>query len=344
LWLKGVGLAIELLEARIFVVRRTTWVYCPPMSTERPRVDARLLGGVWGHLVGDAMGVPYEFGPPLPPSQIRWGHQAAHRLQPPGTWSDDGGLMLAFLDSLLEVGFDTNDQARRALDWWLGGRYRPGRLFDIGQITSESLERFRSGTPAEQAGATGERDNGNGSLMRVLPLALVNHVATDTELIDMAMRASSVTHGHPRCKVTCAVYVLVAQRLLRGQHDRAAALDDAFQAAAQLLTGQEAAELRFLREFPARTGSGYVVDCFWSAWDAFAAADSYREAVELAIAYGDDTDTTACVAGGMAGIYWGVRNIPSDWLSGMRGHDIVDPLTSTLLSRFEDARGESADE
>src|SRR4029077_20705239 len=134
-----------------------------------------------------------------------------------------------------------------------------------------------------QAGATGEGDNGNGSLMRVLPVALVNLGATDTELIHMAMRASSVTHAHPRSKVTCAMYVLVAQRLLRGQQDRAAALENAFQAAAHLLTGREAAELRFLREFPSRTGSGYVVDCFWSGWDAFAGADSYREAVELAI-------------------------------------------------------------
>jgi ADP-ribosylglycohydrolase len=252
--------------------------------------------------------------------------------------------MLALLDSLLEVGFDTNDQARRALDWWLGDRYRPGPLFDIGLITRESLERFRSGTPAEQAGATGERDNGNGSLMRVLPVAVVNYRATDAELTNMAMRASSVTHAHPRSKVTCAVYVLVAQRLLRGEQDRAAALDSAFHAAADLLTGQEAAELRFLREFPTRSGSGHVVDSFWSAWDSFAAAKSYREAVDLAIAYGDDTDTTACIAGGLAGIYWGVRNIPSDWLSGMRGHDIVDPLTGTLLSRFKEARDESAAE
>jgi len=239
--------------------------------------------------------------------------------------------MLALLDSLLTVGFDTNDQASRALDWWLKDRYRPGPLFDIGLITRESLERFRTGTPAEQAGATGDRENGNGSLMRILPIALVNTGAADAELVQQAMRASSVTHAHPRSKVTCAVYVLLAHRLLTGHRDRAQALRDSLWAASNLLEGSEAEELNLLREFSTCAGSGYVVDTFWSAWDAFADAESYGDAVRAAVAYGDDADTTACVAGGLAGIYWGWKDIPSDWLGAMRGHDIVDPLIEALL-------------
>jgi ADP-ribosyl-[dinitrogen reductase] hydrolase len=307
------------------------------MSDEAAAPEDRLLGGVWGHLVGDAMGVPYEFGPALPASEVRWGHRSGYRPQPPGTWSDDGGLMLALLDSLLTVGFDTTDQARRALDWWIHDRYRPGRLFDIGLITRESLERFRTGTPAELAGATGERDNGNGSLMRILPVALVGHGATDAELVDQAMRASSVTHAHPRSRVTCAVYVLVARRLLLGQHDRSDVVQVAFKTVRGLVVGSEAAELDLLRKFPTRAGSGYVVDCFWSAWDSFAGAGSYGEAIERAIAYGDDTDTTACVAGGLAGAYWGLSGIPTEWLEAMRGRDLVDPMTSALLRRTQDS-------
>ena len=123
-------------------------------------VSDRLAGAVWGHLVGDAMGVPYEFGPPVLPEEVQWGHRATYRPQPPGTWSDDGGLMLSLLDSLLEVGFDSEDQGRRALDWWLGDAYKPGPLFDVGLITRESLERIRNGTEPELAGATGEDENG----------------------------------------------------------------------------------------------------------------------------------------------------------------------------------------
>ena len=78
-----------------------------------------------------------------------------------------------------------------------------------------------------------------------------------------------------------------------------------------------------------------MVDSFWSAWEAFADAGSYREAIERAIAYGDDTDTTACLAGGLAGIYWGLRDIPSEWLNGMRGHDIVHPIAIRLLRQTQ---------
>jgi ADP-ribosyl-[dinitrogen reductase] hydrolase len=304
------------------------------VDTESPRLDDRLRGAIWGHLIGDAMGVPYEFGPSLPPGDVRWGHIAAYRPQPPGTWSDDGGLMLALLDSLLDAGFDTDDQARRALDWWLADRYRIGPLFDIGLITRESLERFRTGTPAELAGAAGERDNGNGSLMRILPIALVGHGEPDGELIDQAMRASSVTHAHPRARVTCALYVVLAERLLSGLRDRSEVLRDAFRTVGDRVRDPEASELRGVHAFPGRTGSGYVVDTFWSAWEAFANAASYGEAVRLAIAYGEDTDTTACVAGGLAGIYWGLGGIPPEWLEGMRGHDLVDPMAAALVRRI----------
>jgi ADP-ribosyl-[dinitrogen reductase] hydrolase len=295
-------------------------------------LEDRLAGGVWGHLVGDAMGVPYEFQPPKPLNEIRWGHQAVYRVQPPGTWSDDGGLMLALLDSLVQGTFDPADQGRRALDWWLGDGYKPGPIFDIGLITRESLERIRTGTKPEEAGAVGEHQNGNGSLMRILPIALVGHRATDAQLVEIAMRASSITHGHPRSRVSCAVYVLAARNLLLGDKDRAHALEEAFDGVGAEVRGGEETELHFLKAFPGRTGSGYVVDCFWSAWDAFAQGDSYRNVIERAIGYGDDTDTTACVAGGLAGIYWGRGGIPDEWLNGMRGQDVVEPILRKLFA------------
>jgi ADP-ribosylglycohydrolase len=74
-----------------------------------------------------------------------------------------------------------------------------------------------------------------------------------------------------------------------------------------------------------------VVDSFWSAWDAFAGAATYRETIERAVRYGHDTDTTACIAGGLAGLRWGLSGIPEPWLAGMRGRAIVDPLVERLL-------------
>ena len=290
----------------------------------------RVAGGVWGHLVGDALGVPYEFTPAQDIGDVAWGHKGAHR-QPPGTWSDDGGLSLALLDSLLSVGFDPADQAQRFLRWSRGEHYAPGPPFDIGTTTSLALRRLDSGVTAEEAGGRAVDDNGNGSLMRILPIALVNRDAQAGELVTMAMRSSAITHGHARAMVACAVYCLLAQQLLKGQPPTNA-LDGAFGTARASLPVELHPELEVLETYPIRSGAGYVLDCFWSAYESLRSSDSYRETVTRAVKYGSDCDTTAAVAGGLAGIYWGVRGIPAEWLRNMRGHDIVDPLVRRLLS------------
>jgi ADP-ribosylglycohydrolase len=89
--------------------------------------------------------------------------------------------------------------------------------------------------------------------------------------------------------------------------------------------------LDLLEGHSGRAGRGFVVDAFWSAWDAFAGAEGYQATVERAIRYGHDTDTTACIAGGLAGIRFGVRGIPVEWLGGMRGREVVEPLVARLV-------------
>jgi ADP-ribosylglycohydrolase len=300
----------------------------------------RLAGALWGHLVGDAVGVPYEFRPPSAIGEVRFGARGTHG-QPPGTWSDDGALTLALFDSLLSVGFDPADQGRRFLAWQEQGAYTPDGdgPFDIGGTTAQALQRIRDGVPAETAGPAGEHDHGNGSLMRVLPLALVGHPLSDAELIEQAHRASAVTHGHPIAQAACALYVLLARELLLADEtgiERGEALD---RARTTLRTAYDGASayaahrraLDTITAYAGRAGSGYVVDAGWSAWDAFAAASSYQETITRAVRYGHDTDTTAAIAGGLAGAWFGLDGIPPDWLGGMRGHTIVDPLLDRLL-------------
>jgi ADP-ribosylglycohydrolase len=291
----------------------------------------RLAGAVWGHLVGDAMGVPYEFSSPGSINKVKWGHQGTH-AQPPGTWSDDGALMLALLDSLVDAGFDLDDQGRRAVRWMREDAYTPGGVFDIGVATRSALNRIASGQAAPSAGGSTERSNGNGSLMRILPIALVGREENDATLIEQASAASAVTHAHPRCRVTCAVYVLLAQQLLQGETDREAALAAALSSVENHLVDEWKADFAELRDFKLRTGAGYVVDSFWSAWDAFNGGSTYPEVIERAIRYGKDTDTTACVAGGLAGLYWGVEAVPAAWREGMRGQAIVGPVLGQLLA------------
>ena len=302
-----------------------------------PTIRDRLAGGVWGHLVGDAMGVPYEFKKPSGIRRVTFGAAGSHH-QPPGTWSDDGAMMLATLDSLLSVGFDPADQGRRFLDWFHRGGYTPDGdgAFDYGGVTAAALDRLRHGAAAETAGGKRENENGNGSLMRILPLALVGRDLMWPTLVDQAHRSSRVTHGHAWSQATCALYVLVAQALLNGA-DREAALATATTRLRSEYDRSESGEamasaLARLLGHPLREGRGFVVDSFWSAWDAFAGAKNYEETVVRAISYGNDTDTTACIAGGLAGITWGIGGIPEPWVTSMRGHAVADPLVERLLT------------
>jgi ADP-ribosyl-[dinitrogen reductase] hydrolase len=304
----------------------------------------RLAGAVWGHLIGDAVGVPYEFKSADQITTVEFrGHGTHH--QPPGTWSDDGALMLALLDSLLrergprDAVFDTTDQASRFLAWVDAGAYTPDGdgKFDIGGATSTALSRMRQGTTPEAAGGTGEKDNGNGSLMRILPLALVERDLSDADVVDHAHRSSAITHGHPIAQAACALYVLTARQLLAG-HARGESISLAEGTLRQSYHQRPDIAMRLhaldtLEAWSGRSGRGYVVDSFWSAWDAFAGAKSYRDTIERAVRYGHDTDTTACIAGGLAGLRWGLEGIPLDWRGGMRGKATVEPLIDRLLGK-----------
>jgi ADP-ribosylglycohydrolase len=303
---------------------------------------ARIEGGLLGLLVGDALGVPYEFHDPrsIPPlDQIEYeppaGYGRAHGGTPPGTWSDDGALALALLDSLLTLGrLDPADLAARFVAWNDQGAYAvDGRVFDIGIQTAKSLQAIRMGVAPLRAGSTEERALGNGSLMRALPLVLWSK-DPDGTLIANAMDQSRLTHGHLRAQVCCALYCLWARRILDGRPDPWASAV-AFLRSMWPESTPERAELEFhIRpdDAPEGQGQGYVVDTLRSARWAVETTASYEDAVRAAIALGHDTDTTACVAGGVAGLRYGVNGIPARWRDGLRGQDVLSPLRERLLA------------
>ena len=297
----------------------------------------RLAGGMWGLLVGDALGVPYEFHSPEEiPREIEMEPPAdfprAHPGVAPGTWSDDGAHALCLAASLLHAGaLDLGDLARRLTNWYEHGYLAvDGSVFDVGIQTTRALERFRAGASPEKSGPRGERDNGNGSLMRVLPLALW-HRGDDAQLAADACRQSLPTHGHPRAQAACAVYCLWARRTLEG-------VDDPWSAAiagarAIWTSGELRTELdQHLDTAEPGCGSGYVADTLRSARWAVAQG-SYESAVRAAISLGHDTDTTACVAGGIAGLRDGVDAIPRRWLEALRGREEAAALIDELTRR-----------
>jgi ADP-ribosylglycohydrolase len=309
-----------------------------PMPTRKERIE----GGLLGLLIGDALGVPYEFHPPedLPHAgEIAFdppgGFARSHSGTPPGTWSDDGAQALCLLASLLHCKqLDADDFGRRLLNWYECGYMAvDDRVFDVGITTARALRALRDGTSTLEAGLTNESSNGNGSLMRVLPLALW-HKGSDAELIVDAQSQSRVTHGHLRSQLCCALYCLWARRIL-DEHPQP------YQDAVRSLQAAHASDSQALAELdhvicpfaaPETPGSGYVVDSLRSARLA-AESGPFESAVKRAILMGHDTDTTACVTGGIVGIRDGVDGIPARWRVFLRGELIYRPLLDVLLAQ-----------
>lgn len=307
--------------------------------------ENKIRGGLYGLLVGDALGVPYEFYPAnsIPPldkieMEPPLGFQRSHSGVKPGTWSDDGAQALCLLDSLLEKGsFDLADFSERMLAWYEEGLWAVDNVvFDVGIQTSMALSEFKAGTAPEKCGNVRPEGKGNGALMRVLPLALW-HEGSNEQLVYDAHAQCLITHGHITNQVCCALYCLIARQLLNGC-DFELALKNA---AAELRLiyikmpeYSEELEFRLMQEgFSswAGKGSGYVVDSLKSAVMIMSRAKSYEQAVKLAVALGDDTDTTACITGGLAGIMFGYEGIPERWIDLLRNKKAVEGLLDKLL-------------
>jgi ADP-ribosylglycohydrolase/protein-tyrosine phosphatase len=306
----------------------------------------RLAGGLQGLLIGDALGVPYEFHDAfdLPPmAEIEMEPPAAfdrsHAGVAPGTWSDDGAQALCLLASLIARNdLDLDDFSRRLVNWadW-GYLAVDGHVFDIGMQTARAIGRLRQGIAPAKAGPDQEFDNGNGSLMRVLPLALW-HQGSDESLVAMAGQQSLPTHGHPRSSIACAMLCLWARAEL---NTLASPWDWAASRLHELgprlgLPVEEIELVLSSANREAAKGSGYVVDTLWSARIALEESSDYAAAVRRAIAFGNDTDTTAAVAGGLAGIRYGMHGIPLHWRQMLHGKELFRDLQRALITRVAD--------
>lgn len=286
-------------------------------------------------LLGDALGVPHEFKSSQAQPRfedIEMVMPAAYRKTyaaiPYGRWSDDGSQLLALLDVLVRRRGQYNAPhfLLNLLAWYREGAFQAGGVvFDVGGQTRSALERREAGLPLEQLS---NGYCGNGSLMRVLPVAALPSVWRTTEdtAIQVAMQQSSLTHPQLIARVTCALYVELCWRL--AEHPDASVMGRVAAAQAKLrgrgiLTDDELSWLDALLDFRRRelpTGGGYVADAFWSAVWALERSQSVSETLRWAVSLGKDTDTTACIAGGLAGARWGLDEQAETWLEQLEIH------------------------
>ena len=283
----------------------------------------RLLGGLWGSLVGDALGVPVEFKDraTVQADPVKDMREFGTHRQPRGTWSDDGAMILCTTDSLVNHEFNLPDMGERFVRWMNDGLWTAnGEVFDVGGTTCTALMKIAKGQPAGQAGGCSEDSNGNGSLMRILPVVL-RFAADPLELFaDRIEKVSAITHGHARSQLACVFYGLVIRQLLAGTQPRAAVASAHAEFTGQYERVPEFSRFRPLLEDDLENlseglivSTGYVLHTLHASIWCLLTTTSFEDCVLKAVNLGGDTDTTGCVAGGLAGVAYGLKSIPTDW-------------------------------
>jgi len=308
----------------------------------------RILGGIWGSLVGDALGVPVEFkdraAVQADPVKDMRGFGTHH--QPAGTWSDDGALTLCAVESLLHAEFDTHDMGHRFVRWMNEGLWTAtGEVFDVGMATANALTKIARGTPAEDAGGRDEHSNGNGSLMRILPIALRFFNEPLEQYSARLERASAITHAHPRSKMACVLYGLVIRQLLLGWKAQPAVEAARAEFAGWYERAPEFSHFKRILEDELVSllegeivSTGYVLHTLHASLWCLLTTDSFDECVLKAVNLGGDTDTTGCVAGGLAGVQYGLNAIPMKWLQALPRREEVDALFNGFVEIVPSAK------
>lgn len=262
------------------------------------RIDNEFMRAlVYGAAVGDALGVPYEF---KPRDTFVCSDMTGHGTydMPAGTWSDDTSMTIATCESILwNEGIDAADILNNFREWMYKGAFTPtGYAFDKGNTTREAVQ---SGH-----GLTDEWSKGNGSLMRISPLAATD--CTDEQIREV----SAITHATDLCCELCVSFV----NMLRDVHNAPER--------SKMIVGEYLPISSRTRTEIA--SSGYVQDTYEAAIWCFLTTGSYQECVLKAVNLGSDTDTTACVAGALAVSCYGIDSIPERWVQLLRMPHVIE--------------------
>ncbi len=302
-----------------------------------------------GLATGDALGVPVEFESRrlLQSDPVTGMRGYGSWDQPAGTWSDDTSLTIAAMESISRRGkIDWQDIAENFLSWYERGEFTAtGERFDVGNTTRAAIVRFsRRLLPPTKCGSTEINSNGNGSLMRILPATLYLYGTRGRiggDELKIIHDFSALTHGHIISCMACGIYSLIAAQILDGKN-----IFDAFKLGmsdAQKFYGTDDAFKNFSRlcdeTFAALdedeiSAAGYVVSTLEAALWCLLNTDDYKSLALKVVNLGEDTDTAGAVAGGLAGMIYGVDSIPTEWLDTLKRRDYLEKICADFANAF----------
>jgi len=312
---------------------------------------SRFKAGIVGFVVGDALGVPIEFSgrdalekKPLT-EMIGYGSYDV----PEGTWSDDTSLMLATMDSIIEVSeIDYDDIMKRFTNWVDYAKYTAtDKVFDIGISTSNAIANYKSGIKAIECGTKGFYENGNGSLMRMLPIALYlcTNDFNEIEEIDIINKVSSLTHAHEISCLGCKMFSDYIKALINGlnkiealnfvrvQNYKRYYSQSSISFYKRILNG----ELPNLKKSDIKS-SGFVVDTLEASIWCTLMSDSYEQSVVTAVNLGYDTDTIGAITGALNGIIYGEESIPKRWVDKLKKRDYLEQISQGFIKVLENSK------
>lgn len=298
---------------------------------------SKFVDAIIGHAVGDAMGVPTEFciREYLLKHPVKDMIESDKTGQPAGSWSDDTSMEIATIDSFIKnKKFDYEDIMIKWEEWINQAKYTANNeTFDVGRTCLRAIYNHSSGLEPLECGIDGEQSNGNGSLMRILPVALYSYYKNlnEQEIIKLTNEMSSLTHKHEISKLGCYIYVRYIMFLLDGQNKDAAYESiksiDYSSYSDYSISKYNRILKNNIRNYNIDeiSSSGYVVDTLECALWILLNADNYKDTIIATTNIGNDTDTIGAIAGSMAGIIYGYDSIPKEWLDKlMRKEYLID--------------------
>ena len=308
----------------------------------------QIRSALFGLAVGDALGVPVEFMNREALKRNPVTDMSGYGMYnlPAGTWSDDSSLSFCLAEALTED-FDMGRIARKFVKWKDKSYWTPrGSVFDIGITTNRSINRLKRGISPELTGGSTEDSNGNGSLMRILPLLFHIKDMPLNERFELTRLVSSITHSHIRSVIACFYYLEFARLLIHpsdklevyktlrrefiGNLDSLGINPEAFEPFDKLLTDDI-----FAFNEEEIGSSGYVVETLEASTWCLMTTDSYSAAVLKAVNLGGDTDTTSAVTGGLAGLLYGYDQIPKRWIDVLARKNDIEDLCRRLANRLQ---------